>query len=357
MKRLILLFVASALFFGCKKNDNDNADKNLSRISFGSCCAQYIADKKIFDRVLEKNPQLHIAAGDNIYGDFFALLPGTREYMEGAYKQLGTSGSFKNLKAAVPILPIWDDHDTGENDATVTNPVKDIAKELFLKFWGIPTTAPRANRPSGAIYDSYFYGDDAHRVQVILLDLRWNHSPYKASGAGAALEGYDTIMNPNATMLGDDQWEWLEGELKKPAKVRIIVSSFQFNSLYNGGENWALLPLEQKRMVDLLKSTQANGVIFISGDVHYAELTKVQYDGMYPIYELTSSGITHHEDKVPSTNDAIRVGNGWQYVNFGFIDIDWNASPVAIKLQVYGNTQAPLEPQINYTVTLDELQF
>jgi len=145
--------------------------------------------------------------------------------------------------------------------------------------------------------------------------------------------------------------------LKKPAKVRIIVSSFQFNSLYNGGENWALLPLEQKRMVDLLKSTQANGVIFISGDVHYAELTKVQYDGMYPIYELTSSGITHHEDKVPSTNDAIRVGNGWQYVNFGFIDIDWNASPVAIKLQVYGNTQAPLEPQINYTVTLDELQF
>jgi len=60
---------------------------------------------------------------------------------------------------------------------------------------------------------------------------------------------------------------------------------------------------------------------------------------------------------VPSTNDAIRVGNGWQYVNFGFIDIDWNASPVAIKLQVYGNTQAPLEPQINYTVTLDELQF
>lgn len=368
MKQFLTLIAASILMFGCTKNSSttNSTPEPLSRIAFGSCCAQYIGNKKIFERMLELNPQVYVAGGDNIYGDFFALAPGTKEYMQDAYKQLANSPSFKIFVSKIPeILPIWDDHDTGENDGVSDNPVKAIAKDLFFNFWQIPADAPRHNRPDGGIYDVKYYGDDAHKVQIILLDLRWNHSPYKASGAGAALSGYDTIMNPNATILGATQWAWLEGELRKPAKVRIIMSSLQFNSLYGGGENWAILPLEKQKMYDLIKSTQANGVIFLSGDVHFSELTKTQPTGMYPIYDVTSSGITHHEDKVSSLNNSIRVGNGYQYVNFGFIDIDWNASPVSIKLQVYGdnkgtgpnNTLTTSDARISHTVTLDELKF
>jgi len=368
MKKLFTLFAAAIFLFGCTKNTTDGGSETaepLSRIAFGSCCAQYLGDKKIFDRILELNPQLYIAGGDNIYGDFFALAPGTKEYIDGAYRQLGANGSFRNLRNAVPILPIWDDHDTGENDGVVNNPVKGIAKESFFKFWNIPADAPRHNRTDGGIYDVQYYGDDAHKVQVILLDLRWNHSPYKTAGAGAALSGYDTVMDPNSTMLGATQWEWLETELRKPAKVRIIMSSLQFNSLYGGGENWALLPLEKQRMYDLIKTTQANGVFFLSGDVHFSELTKTQPVGMYPIYDVTSSGITHHEDKVTTLNNSIRVGNGYQYVNFGFIDINWNVTPVSIKLQVFGNTigsgangtLTTTDAKISQTVTLDELKF
>jgi alkaline phosphatase D len=80
------------------------------------------------------------------------------------------------------------------------------------------------------------------------------------------------------------------------------------------------LPLEKQKMYDLIKTTGANGVFFLSGDVHFAEFTKTQPAGWYPIYDFTSSGITHHEDKVASRNNAIRVGNGYQYVNFGFIN-------------------------------------
>lgn len=368
MKKLFTLLAASILMFGCTKNSSNtnSTPEPLSRIAFGSCCAQYIGDKKIFDRMLELNPQLYIAGGDNIYGDFFALLPGTKEYIDGAYRQLAGSTSFRNFRSKIPeILPIWDDHDTGENDGVVNNPVKEIAKDLFFKFWEIPADAPRHNRPDGGIYDSKYYGDDNHRVQIILLDLRWNHSPYKTAGAGAALSGYDTIMDPNATILGATQWTWLEEELKKPAKVRIIMSSLQFNSLYGGGENWAILPLEKQKMYDLIKSTNANGVFFLSGDVHFSELTKTQPTGWYPIYDVTSSGITHHEDKVSALNNSIRVGNGYQYVNFGFIDIDWNASPVSIKFQVFGNTigsgpngtLTSADAKISHTVTLDELKF
>lgn len=368
MKKFITLFAASIILFGCTKGPTGGGVNNepLSRIAFGSCCSQYIGDKKIFDRMLELNPQIYIAGGDNIYGDFFALAPGTPDYIEGAYRQLAGSTSWRNFRSKIPeILPIWDDHDTGENDGVVNNPVKGAAKNSFFKFWQIPADAPRHNRPDGAIYDSKYYGDNEHKVQIILLDLRWNHSPYKAAGAGAALSGYDTIMNPNATILGATQWSWLEEELRKPAKVRIIMSSLQFNSLYGGGENWAVLPLEKQKMIDLIKSTQAEGVFFLSGDVHFSELTKTQPAGLYPIYDVTSSGITHHEDKVAALNNSIRVGNGYQYVNFGFLDIDWNASPVSIKMQVFGNTigsgpngtLTSADAKISHTVTLDELKF
>lgn len=360
----------SILFFGCTKDKNNKSGEEhevvLSRIAMASCCAQYLNNMKIFDRILEMKPQVYIAGGDNIYGDFFALAPGTPDYIKGAYQQLAGKGYWSNFRAKIPeILPIWDDHDSGENDATSNNPVKAAAKQLFFDFWNIPADAPRANRPSGAIYDSKYYGDDAHRVQIIILDLRWNHTPYKTSGPEAALTGYDTIMRPDATMLGEDQWTWLEDELKKPAKVRIIMSSLQFNSNYDGSENWAIFPLERQRMLDLIKSTQANGVIFLSGDVHYAELTKIQPAGMYPIYDLSASGITHHEGKIPTRNDNIRVGNGWNWVNFGIVDIDWNASPVTIKLQIFGDTKGTgsdgtltqADAKISQTVTLDELKF
>ena len=366
MKNLFILFASAIFLFGCTKNNGNTTEAEpLSRIAFGSCCSQYLSDKKICDRMLELNPQLYIAGGDNIYDDFFALAPGTKEYMEGAYRQLAGDQSFRRLRAKVPMIATWDDHDTGENDGTTTNPVKAIAKDLFFKFWNIQETDPRHNKHDGAIYGSYYFNDDARKVQVIMLDLRYNHSAYKASGAGAALSGYDTMMSPDATILGATQWAWLEEELRKPAKVRIIMSSLQFNSNYDGGENWAVLPLEKQKMYYLIKSTGANGVFFLSGDVHFAEFTKTQPAGWYPIYDFTSSGITHHEDKVASRNDNIRVGNGWQYVNFGFLTIDWNASPVTVKAQVFGNTAGsgsngyliPDDAKISHTVTLDELKF
>ncbi len=358
MRKVYIFLLILAILPRCKKETyTSSANKPLTTIAFGSCCAQYLEDKSIFKNIIAQHPQLYIAGGDNVYADFFALAPGTPQYIEGAYKQLFASGYWYEFFNSVPVLPIWDDHDTGENDGTSNNPVKGFAKEMFFKYWKIPQEAPRHNRPDGGIYDVQYYGDDDHKVQIILLDLRWNHTPYKTSGAGAALSGYDTMLSPDATILGETQWQWLEQELLKPAKVRIIMSSLQFNSLYSGGENWAILPNEKQKMYDLIKSTQANGVVFLSGDVHFSELTKTQPAGMYPIYDVTASGLTHCERKVATTNDAIRVGNGYGYVNYGIIRIDWDKSPVELKLEVYGKSNPQDQPVISHTVNLDELKF
>lgn len=357
MKKLFTLLCLVALLFGCKKDSSPEVDGNLSRIAFGSCCYQYADIYPTFQRILERKPELYIAGGDNVYADIVALAPGDSAFIEASYKKLFySSNEWMALRKSVPMIATWDDHDTGLNDGVSDNPVKAYGKASFFKYWEIGANDERHNRPDGGIYGSYYYGDADHKVQVIMLDLRWNHTPYKTAGPGAALSGYDTLMSPDATILGATQWSWLEGELRKPAKVRIIMSSLQFNSLYSGGENWAVLPLEKQKMYDLIRTTQANGVFFLSGDVHYAEFTKTQPAGMYPIYDFTSSGLTHNEGAVPSTNNAIRVGQAFAGKNYGMITIDWNASPVAIKVEIFSSDAAQI-PRISHTVTLDELKF
>lgn len=350
MKRSLLLLLASALFFGCQ-NKNPDFGKPVTKVAFGSCSYQFIPDKKIYRRIADEKPDLFVFGGDDIYGDFFALAPGTPEYIQGAYKQLFESPDFMYFRDRVPILPTWDDHDYGENDGTITNPVRTEARRLFLQNWNIPASAPRANRPDGGIYDAVMYGDEAHRLQIILLDWRWNHSPYKESGVGGAISGYDTIMNPNATLLGAEQWAWLKTELQKPAKLRLIMSSTQFCASYNEGENWAVFPLEKQKMFDLIEETQANGIVFLSGDVHFGDLSLEQPEGFYPIYDVTSSGLTHNDSKAyPNTNRVIARPPVER--NYGMIDIDWAANTVTFNVKNYRG-----EVKISQTLNLADLTF
>ena len=75
-----ILFVAALLLSACK-NEAQQPEENvkpITKISFGSCSHQFIQYKTIFNTMLNEAPELHIAGGDNVYGDFFALAPGNR---------------------------------------------------------------------------------------------------------------------------------------------------------------------------------------------------------------------------------------------------------------------------------------
>ncbi|MFM2283958.1 MAG: Alkaline phosphatase precursor, partial [Bacteroidota bacterium] len=101
-----------------------------------------------------------------------------------------------------------------------------------------------------------------------------------------------------------------------------------------------------------IKETQAEGVFMVSGDVHWAELSRQQPDGMYPLYDMTSSGLNQIED-FPRANQY-RVGNATRDLNFGMIDIDWNSTPINITLRVY-NKQGQV--RIEQAIPLTDLQF
>ncbi len=317
----------------------------IQKIAFGSCSHE---DKKqpLLSLAAKEGPDLFIYLGDNIYGD-------TEDMAElmAKYRKLGNKPEFQELNDSTTVLATWDDHDYGENDAGRHYPMKAESKDIFLEFWKEPTESERRNHEG--IYHSLMYGPADTAVQVILLDTRTfrdnltileDKSKYK--------NDYQPCQTPDSTMLGAEQWTWLEEQLKKPARLRIIASSNQFSHEYNGWESWTNLPHEQQKMLNLIKSTKANGVIFLSGDVHWGELSKMQVDGLYPIYDVTSSGITQTWDE-PEPNKN-RIGKVFMGNNYGLIEINWNMPDPELNISIKDRRG---KRRVSHQLKLGELQF
>ena len=128
------------------------------------------------------------------------------------------------------------------------------------------------------------------------------------------------------TLLGAEQWQWLESQLNKQAQVRFIVSSTQVIPDGKGMSEWGNYPLERQKLFDLVQETGAGGVILLSGNVHFAEISKVETQA-YPLFEFTSSGLTHNSNTYPKLKNSYRVGGPYARLNFGLIEIDWEAKP------------------------------
>ena len=102
-------------------------------------------------------------------------------------------------------------------------------------------------------------------------------------------------------------------------------------------------------MVDLIAKTHANGVIFISGDVHYSEISKLETDH-YPIYDHTSSGLssTWHF----ATPNKNRIEGPIMENHFGMITIDWSLKIPEIKMETWDILD---NQRIEHTISLDEI--
>tara|TARA_R110002050_G_scaffold115049_5_gene231012 strand:- start:14 stop:1066 length:1053 start_codon:yes stop_codon:yes gene_type:complete len=305
----------------------------VQKILFGSCSHQ---DKSmpIFEAINAENADLFIFLGDNIYGDTENMAD-----LANKYKRLGNNTGIKTLRENTETIAIWDDHDYGENDAGAQYPEKEASRKLMLDFWQEPKNSMRYSRDSG-IYTAYMYGEGAQKVHVILPDLRWNRDTLNhVSKQAYILDRKPNNMGPyspstakNASMLGEKQWLWLEEELKKPSAIKIIGSSLQLLPEFTGWESWANFPEDRKKLFALIKKHKVNGVLIISGDTHWGEVSKVSLAADYPLWEVTSSGLTE-EWKHVSPNKH-RVGSYTSDVNYGEILIDWNDSDPKISLKI-----------------------
>lgn len=316
----------------------------ITRILVGSCNDEE-KESLTLATIAQTEADLFLMVGDNVYGDrdgrdYANNDPDLMELRE-SFADLAARPEFQAVAARHPIMAAWDDHDYGANDAGREFPFREFAERIHETFFRID------NQDVGKWPGTYYsrsFGPEGQRTQVIMLDTRMFRSALKPTDEwGVAGKERYIPQDEDAMqdMLGAEQWTWLENQLQQPADVRIIASSIQvLTTDGHGFEHWANLPAERDRLMNLINSTGANGVVFVSGDRHSAFLYRKTGLTEYPLHELTASSLNLSFRDETEETDSAQIGRGVAAENFGAVNIDWDAG--TITLEILSNTGSRL---------------
>ena len=332
-RRDLLGWVAAVVVFGTGRATAPAASTTRLRVGVASCADQR-KPQPIWDAVLAESPDFFVFAGDNVYA---SEQPFEVSKLHAAYMELSAKPNFERLRSTMPHMAVWDDHDYGVNDGGTEFPHKQASKDEFVRFWQLAADDPRRMRDG--LYHAQTLTAGTHRVQIIGLDLRWFRSPWRPTDERgvAGKERYLPDADPTKTMLGDTQWRWLEAQLRAPADVRLLVSSIQCVVEGHGWERWGNLPLERDRLYRLIRETGARGVLILSGDRHIGGIYREANASVpYPVYELTSSGVTHPWATAAEVGPN-RIGPLVTVQHYGLVDIDFAARTVTLALRDVNN--------------------
>lgn len=331
MRKILILIGALALAPGCGSVSSpveyQLQDGNFV-MAFGSCNNQN-EDNELWDDVLAQNPSVWVWGGDNIYADTDDKREKRRAYEEQRYQD-----GYRELKKEVSVTGTWDDHDYGLNDGGGDYAFKEDAQELFLDFMDVPRNHPRRTREG--VYHAEEFITPQGKVRLILLDTRYFRSPL-TKNFGAGSKKYLPNKAPGSTLLGEEQWKWLETQLRKSdADFNIIMSSIQVLSNKHGFETWGNFPQETEKLFGLIRESKARGVIILSGDRHFSEFSRFNLEGLrYPLVDFTSSGLTHTWEDLKSEENPYRVGDIITDKSFGLLKLNF-ARNTAV-MQMIGN--------------------
>jgi alkaline phosphatase D len=311
------------------------------RIALAGCLFYAPGGTALGDIALQA-PDLMLWLGDNIYADTIDIAR-----MRSIYDSLGANPRFRALRDTVETMATWDDHDYAYDNANRTASIREESKAEFLRFWGATADDPRWTQPG--VYSARTFGSGDRTVQVILLDNRYSLDRWDYEG-----------VDPARRILGDEQWAWLRERLLEPATIRIIGSGVQVVQDYDiseAWESWGDSPLEQARLFALIRELRVPGVVFVSGDMHFAELSRHRDDAAalgYPTYDLSGAGL----DRIETENEGQwdnpnRVG-GLLNSNrkHGLVEIDWAPPDPEIHLELWDGRSLFLD----HVVRLSELQ-
>ncbi|CAG9324234.1 unnamed protein product [Blepharisma stoltei] len=301
--------------------------KTLSKIAFGSCHHhKRPPNPKIFYSITNWSPDLYIWLGDSVYADipyfYIATYPRNLSSWKQLYDNLKENPGYKELRNTTMVTGVWDDHDYGINDGDKNFILKKEAKTLYLEFLEEENSKRLGHE---GIYDSYTFGKKGKSIKIILIDIR---------------SFRDNKWDSEGDSLGEDQWKWLEKELNNPGDITILANGLQINAQERWIKTERWHRKSYQKLLYLLNKTP--GVILLSGDVHMGEILKNTCEN-FPIYEITSSGMTHTAFTtfgplvwIPAygiMSFTYNTGPRILKFNFGTIEVDWNTGDIEMAIR------------------------
>ncbi|MBK9257628.1 MAG: alkaline phosphatase family protein [Saprospiraceae bacterium] len=243
----------------------------------------YGGEYSILKHIKDEKADFMVWLGDNIY-----LREPDFDSKSGIWYRNTHTRSLPELQpvlAAMPHYAIWDDHDYGPNDSDWTYPLKSHALEAFKTFW--PNNAYGAGHTDG-VTSSFVWND----CQFFMLDDRW----------------YRNVERENGSVLGEQQKFWfLEAIRASKATFKFVAVGSQFLSDALVYENMANYPNEREEIINFLDQNNISGVVFLTGDRHHSELTKLKTEKGNVFYDVTSSALTSGTGMHLSEKNTLRV--------------------------------------------------
>ncbi len=315
------------LFIGCKTSqiqDQPLRSQDSFTIAFGSC-NKHTVKNNLWDDVLAAQPDVWIWGGDIIYADTDKASEIAR--MFDIQKEIP---GYKAIRKEMQVIGTWDDHDYGLNDGGEEFASKAASQQVFLDFMDVPQDSPRREREG--VYASYTYDLPVGSVKILVLDTRYFRSALTPSTDKK--KRYQPGKYGEGTMLGEAQWAWLEEELRNSkADFNLLVSSIQFLSNQHGFETWGNFPHEVDKLNGLIKESDANGVIILSGDRHISEFSEIEIPGLsYPLIDFTSSGLTHVYSSYSGEPNPYRIGEVIAEISFGIVTFNMATKEVQMRM-------------------------
>lgn len=253
---------------------------------------------EIFDAIAQQQPDVMLWLGDNIYlrePDF-----GSRSGYLHRYTHTRSAAELQRLLRTGKHYAIWDDHDFGPNDADGSWVYGDLARELFDAFWANPTCGvPGVEGTTTA----FAHAD----VDFFLLDNRTHRVP-------------GDLRTVAPQMLGDAQLDWLIRALKySRAPFKLVAVGSQVLNSAAEFENYATIPQEREQLLQRIEEEGIRGVVFLTGDRHFTELSQLTLKDGRVLYDLTVSPLTSGVYSPKEENRNRVAGTLVEQRNFGVL--------------------------------------
>lgn len=311
MKKYVLLLTGLVFFTGSALAQITNAERlsslsEIRRFAFASCNHQ-TDPQPLWNELIHDAPDLFIWGGDNVYADSLDA-----SVIKEAYAYQDRIEDYQFFKLFTPIIGTWDDHDYGYNNGDGSFDLKRQSQNYLLDFLEEPLMSPR--RVQNGVYTSYSFGEGAKKIKFILIDNRFFKD-----------------VDPTAPFLGREQWMWLNDELKNSdAAVNFIVSGLSVLSPpLPWSEEWVDYPPEQEKLLHLIEKYKVSGVVFLTGDKHFASIFEAKGH-----LEFMSSGMTHNTRLPLRPYVRRKFPDPYFQLNYGLVDINWDGETPFLTLAI-----------------------
>ena len=271
----------------------------------------------IFNAIHAQRPDLMLWLGDNTYlreVDWY-----TRTGFMHRYTHTRSLPELQPLLASTHHYAIWDDHDYGPNDSDRSYVHKDLAKEMFEMFWANPSYGLPEKE---GITTMFKFAD----MDFFLLDNRTFRNPNRR-------------VSGEQVLLGEEQMEWLiDAMVSSHAPFKLVCIGGQVLNTRKAFESYAnLCPEERTYLLKRISEEQIKNVVFLTGDVHHAELSKMVTSDSLAIYDLTVSPLTSGVYKGGDDNLLLEEGTMVNERNFGMLEFTGARTKRVMTMRVFNS--------------------